>query len=514
MCTYLVGAGPGDEGLLTVKGLELLKKADVIIYDHLVSPALLGLARPECKLIYVGKQAGRHTLPQLEINSLLIKEGLRARENGSEVVRLKGGDPFLFGRGGEEAEALLQAGLQFEVVPGVSSAWAVAAYAGIPLTLRGVSSSVALVTGQPGAGLPSPDWGALAQSADTLVVLMGAARLHEICGQILLAGINPDTPSALIEWGTLGRQRKLTAGLSCIAEKAGAAGFSSPAVLIVGQVAGFGEQPSWFERKPLFGRTIAVTRSMAQAGEFSSLLRSMGAMTIELPCIEIRPITENSPLKSALNKMKDYSWVVFTSANGVNIFWDMLSSMDLDSRLLGAAKVAAIGPGTADALHKRFIKPDFVPDVYVSEALGRELAEQITVKGGAVGPVLIARSRLARTALEDELRLAGVQAETVSLYDTVLPPEEIWAPRADELRTALRADRLDAVTFCSASAVDNFFKLISPEEFADKRVCFACIGPITAERLKKYGPACTVQPDDYSLPALALALGRYLGSGT
>ncbi len=514
MSVYLIGAGPGDAGLITVKGLHLLTQADVVIYDHLVAEGLLNHTKPEARLIYAGKQSGKHTLSQAEINALLVQAGRQAAETSGSVVRLKGGDPFLFGRGGEEMEALIEAELEFEIVPGVSSAWAVPAYAGIPLTHRDLASSVALVTGQAGADNPEPDWSGLAQSADTLVVLMGMARLEEICNRISAAGLPRATPAAAVEWGTLGCQRKVVGNLADIAAEAAKAELTAPVVLIIGQVAGLGCRPSWFERKPLFNRTIAVTRSPAQAGELSNLLCAMGAVPLELPVIEIKPTADHAPLLHTLAQIGSYSWLVFTSANGVRVFWNMLAANGLDSRILGPVSIAAIGPGTAAALQECCIIPDFVPDIYVAEELACGLRERISSSpsGKAPKPVLILRGNLYRPALENVLRAAGIQVETLSLYDTILPSEAVYRAGLQNMNSALKNQKLDAVTFCSASAVDNFFKLTPPEAFRDKNICFACIGPITAECLKKYGLSCTLQPNEYTLHGLARALEHYFST--
>ena len=512
MGVYLVGAGPGAEGLITVRGLELLKQADVIIYDHLVSPTLLHYTRSDAELIYVGKQAGSHTLPQAEINALMLEKGRLAANSGGIVVRLKGGDPFLFGRGGEEMDALLQAGLDVEIVPGVSAAWAASAYAGIPLTHRGLASSVALITGQAGRGNAEPDWERLGRGADTLVVFMGMARLQEICRCLLASGLPASRPAALVEWGTLGRQRKLVDTLGSIAAAAAAADFSAPALLIVGEVAALGRTASWFEKKPLFNRTIAVTRSAAQAAEFSCLLQDLGAMPLELPVLTIKPHPPDAFSDAVLQRLGDYAWLVFTSANGVKYFWELLAARGLDSRQLGTVRVAAIGPGTAAALQERYIQPDFVPSVYVAEELASGLGEQLRNTGEKAEPVLILRGGLARPALEEGLRSFGIAVETLNLYDTLLPAEAAYASGLQELLAALHNNRLDAITFCSSSAVDNFFRLLAPEALAGKELCLACIGPITAERLKKYGLTCTVQADEYTLPGLAKALVAYFSS--
>lgn len=507
MSVYLVGAGPGDEGLITVRGLDLIRSADVIVYDNLADRGLLREARADARLIFAGKKAGCHSMRQPEINMLLVEEGRKAALAGQVVVRLKGGDPFLFGRGAEEMEALLEAGLSFEVVPGVSSALAVPAYAGIPLTHRDFSSSVTIASGHSAPGNPSLDWGRLAQGADTLVVLMGLANLEEITGKILDSGVPLNTPAAVVEWGSTGRQRKVTASLGNIAARVRAEQIKAPAIFVLGKMAQFGAGPSWFERKPLFGRTIVVTRARKQAGKLVLALKGLGADVIEFPTIEIRPFSGPEAGGEVISNLSSYSWLVFTSANGVDAFFEILNSRGLDSRALGGLRLAAIGPGTALALSRQGLSPDFIPEEFVAESLAEGLLRRFAPGGG---PVLVARAKEARPALENNLEKQGVPLHVFPVYETVLPLQDEQAVHnRARVRDALSQNKIDAVLFCSSSAVDNFFKLIEPGEVAGKNAAFVCIGPVTAESLKKYGLSCTVQPETYNLAEMIGALENF-----
>lgn len=507
MSVHLVGAGPGDEGLITVKGLRLLRIADVIIYDRLADRSLLRAAKPGARLIFSGKRAGCHSMPQAEINALLIEEGRAAAQNGQVVVRLKGGDPFLFGRGAEELEALQTAGLSCEVVPGVTSALAAPGYAGIPLTHRDFSSSVAIVSGHGAGGNPEPEWAMIANSVDTLVVLMGLGNLAEITRRIMDGGVAPETPAAVVEWGSTGRQRKVIGSLQDIVAKVKGAGIEPPSVLVLGKVAELGGAPSWFEQKPLFGRRIVITRAKEQAAELAGELKDFGADVLEFPVLKIRPVQDRTPLRKLLRNLNKYSWLVFTSANGVIEFFKIIDDEGLDSRHLSALKLAAIGPGTASALFARGLKVDYMPDEHIAESLAEGLAKQAVTNGGAVLPVLVVRAKVARNALENIMEQAGVAVEIAAVYETGLPPEDcLFTQARKEVLAALSENSVDGIVFCSPSAVDNFFKLVPVEGLTGKDAVFACIGPVTADRLKKYGLACTVQPKAYNLEALVNAL--------
>ena len=369
----LVGAGPGDPGLLTLRGAEVLAAADVVVYDYLANPALLAHVRPEAERIYVGKQAGCHTLSQDQINALLVERGLL----GQRVARLKGGDPFVFGRGGEEALALARAGVPFEVIPGVTSALAAPAYAGIPVTHRGLSSSFAVVTGHedPAKELSAIDWARLATGVDTLIFLMGVGNLPNITERLLAHGRPAETPAATVRWGTRPGQQTVTGTLADIADEVRLADLRPPAVTVIGEVAALRETLRWFEDRPLFGQRVLVTRARTQASVLSARLRALGAEAIELPTIRIVPPADWGPLDRAIESLTAYDWIVFASVNGVRFFWERLTEADLDARALGAVKLAAIGPITASELETHGLRADYTPPTYVAEAIASGLGD-------------------------------------------------------------------------------------------------------------------------------------------
>ncbi len=496
MMVYLIGAGPGDPGLFTLRGKEILERADTVIYDYLAADALLSLARPDAEFVYVGKKAGDHTLPQHAINDLLVE---KARQ-GRVVARLKGGDPYIFGRGGEEAEALIAAGIPFEEVPGISSTVAGPAYAGIPLTHRGHASSVTLITGHEDPSKPGSvhNWQALAASAATLVFVMGMKNLPDICRNLIAAGLDPRTPAAVIHWATTPRQRSLRAALEDLAGAVAAQGFTNPSLVVVGKVAALPDSLNWFERKPLLGRSIVVTRAREQAGVLSARLRELGADVVECPTIRVRALEDTTQQDAALQSLSGYDWLVFTSANGVRFFRERLFALGKDARSLAGLKIAAIGPATAEALTALGVRADFVPPAYVAEAAARGLVA-LGVQGKRV---LLARAASARDVLPDELRKAGAEVHVVPFYETVPA-----ADRKDEVLQRLEEGRLDCVTFASSSTVTNFFALFPPELFRNRpETRFACIGPITAKTLSEYGFASFIQPESYTVPALVEAV--------
>ena len=494
MKVYLIGAGPGDPGLLTIKGKDILEKADVVVYDYLANDTLLGYARPDAERIYVGKVAGNHALPQDGINKLIIE---KAKE-GKIVARLKGGDPYIFGRGGEEAEELLDAGVPFEEVPGISSTIAGPAYAGIPLTHRSFSSSVTLNPDKPGS---VHNWKALAASANTLVFVMGMKNLPDIARNLIEAGLSPDTPAALVHWGTTAKHRSLAATLGTLHEEGVRQGFTNPSVIIVGKVVTLRDRLNWFEQKPLLGRSVVVTRAREQASGLAAQLADLGAEVIQFPTIDIKPLEDYSSVDAAVRNLGAYDWLIFTSANGVKCFWERLEAQGLDARALYGLQVAAIGPATAQAVRTHGIAPDFVPEAYIAESV----AEGLIGLGMDGKKVLLPRAREAREVLPEELRKAGAQVDVLPVYETVPA-----AAHRDEVLQRLEAGTLDAVTFGSSSTVDNFFAQIpadtirnQPEE---KRVKFASIGPVTTKTLAKYGFACDIQPEDFTIPTLVKAL--------
>lgn len=507
MSVYLIGAGPGDPGLLTLRGKAALVAADVVVYDYLAAPELLEHARPDAERIYVGKKAGAHALSQDGINHLLVE---LARQ-GKCVARLKGGDPYIFGRGGEEALALCAAGIAFEEIPGVSSTIAGPAYAGIPLTHRTLSSSVTIITGHEDADKAASvhDWSALARSASTLVFVMGMKQLPEICANLIRAGLSPDMPSAIIHWATTPRHRSLTARLEDLPQAARQAGLSNPSIIVVGEVVRLREQLNWFEQRPLHGKSIVVTRAREQASDLAAGFESLGARVIRFPLIRVQPVADTGPLEAAIAHLGDYKWIVFSSVNAVACFWDGLAAAGRDSRALAQCKLAAIGPSTAAALAQRGIRVDLMPDVYRAEAL----SEALVASGVRGTRILLPCARLARDVLCTTLEKAGACVDLLAVYDT-LPVTD----GADELLAELAGGKIQCITFGSSSTVDNFFAAIAPEKLraaqAEHELRFACIGPITATTLATYGFACDIQPASFTIAALIDAVHSvYTGIG-
>ncbi|MHB1133998.1 MAG: uroporphyrinogen-III C-methyltransferase [Chloroflexota bacterium] len=501
---YLVGAGPGDPGLITVRGRDCVTEADVLVYDRLVDERLVTLHKSDAELIYVGKEADRHTLRQGEINELLVA---RAR-SGRAVVRLKGGDPFIFGRGGEEAEALVAAGVPFVVVPGITSAIAAPAYAGIPVTHREIASSFAVVTGHEDPTRPESrlDWQRLAQGADTLVFLMGVERLAAVAEQLTRHGRAATTPAALVRLGTRPEQETLIGTLGDIAERAAAVGLRPPAVLVVGEVVRLRERLRWFDRQPLFGRKVLVTRAREQASTLTTLLESKGARVWELPTIAFVRPPDFGPAESALQSLARYDWVVFTSANGVERALEQLMSQRCDARAFGSCRLAAIGPATAAALAQYGLRADYVPTEFVAEAVAAGLRRH----GIAGKRVLLARAAQARPLLAEQLRAAGAEVDDVALYDTVLP---LSVPA--EALALLRAGEFDALTFTSSSTARHFVALLGETDLAAMlaKTTVACIGPITAATARELGLRVDVQAQEYTIPGLVRALENHYAKG-
>ncbi len=497
---WLVGAGPGDPGLLTLAGAACLGRAEVVVYDRLVHPRLVELAPAGAERVYVGKETGGHSLSQDEINALLVARG----REGKRVVRLKGGDPYVFGRGGEEAEALAAAGVAFEVVPGVTSAVAAPAYAGIPVTHRGLASSVAVVTGHEDAAKEesSIDWAKLATGVDTLVLLMGVANLPHIAEQLVRHGRPPETPAAVIEWGTLPRQRTVSGTLGEIARRAAEAGVKPPAVTVVGEVARLRETLRWFDNRPLFGKRVLVTRTRRQASVLSQALGEAGAEAIELAAIEIEPRADAGAVQAAIDGLRGgaYAWAVFTSANGVEVFFGHLRERGLDARAFGSTMVAAIGPGTAEALAGEGIRADVVPEEFVAEGLLRALAEHEP----AGLRVLVARAEGARRELIEGLEGLGTRVDELILYRSAVPRE----PDVEGLRR-LRAGEVDIVTFASSSAVRNLVEMLGGELEPLRGPLIACIGPVTAGTAEELGLTVGLVSDEHTIPGLVAALEEH-----
>ena len=564
---YLVGAGPGDPGLLTIKGLECIRRADVIVYDRLVHPAILKHASPNAELIYAGKKSADHTMKQDEINRLLVEKA----SEGKTVVRLKGGDPFVFGRGGEEAEALAEAGIPFEVVPGVTSAIAAPAYAGIPVTHRDFCSALGIITGherenggkgeretgddrqqtadwsgrppspleeeeaagdtkrppsplegegqgegedpvahsptRPLAQPSSPErhvvgsrirWPELAASLDTMVFLMGVENLPNIVAQLVKNGRDPSTPVALIRWGTRPEQETLVGTLADIVGKVEEADFKSPAVTIVGEVVRLREKLRWFDNRPLFGKRVLVTRSREQASELSELLREQGAEPIEFPVIRISPPESFDELDAALERIEEYDWLLFTSANGVWAVTARLLELGRDIRWLKGPKIGAIGPKTAESIACLGIGVDFTPSKFVAESVVEEFPEDPSGKC-----ILIPRAKEAREVIPEKLAERGAHVDVVTAYRTESDGSD-RSDRSDRIREMLDSGEIDIITFTSSSTVKNFVKLVGAS--VPEGVKIACIGPITAQTAESLGLRPDIVAEEHTIEGLVQAL--------
>jgi uroporphyrinogen III methyltransferase / synthase len=499
---YLIGAGPGDVGLITVRGLELLRRADVVVYDRLVDEGLLSNVRSDAELIYVGKSSGSHTVKQDDINRILVA---KAKE-GKSVVRLKGGDPMVLGRGGEEAEALFKHKISFAVVPGVTSAIAVPEYAGIPVTHRGLAASFAVVTGHedPTKGEASVEWGELASAADTLVCLMGMGNLAAIVDEILKGGRSPETPVALIRDGTTPRQRTVTGKLSTIVKKTERAGLKPPVVIVVGDVVNLRERLAWFDKQPLFGKRVLVTRSRSQASVLSRMLAERGAEAVELAVIEIKELADASELDDAIDQLKEYQWILFTSVNGVDAVWRRMRALGLDARGFGAARIGAIGPATAERLQELGLYPDFISQEFTSESILKGM-KKLGVSGCRI---LLPRSDIAPRDLVDGLARLGAEPFDVAAYRTVAP-----ADVAAEGKRRLLAGKIDVITFASSSTVANLVALLDGDVESINEAKVACIGPATAAAAAKAGIRVDILAQEHTIPGLVAAMESYFKKG-
>jgi uroporphyrinogen III methyltransferase/synthase len=480
---YLVGAGPGDPDLITWKGHNVLAQADCVLYDHLANERLLDLTRKGCELIYVGKKRSEHSHSQQEIAALLID---RARR-GLTVVRLKGGDPFIFGRGGEEAEALADAGVAFEVVPGVTSPLGIAAYCGVPLTHRDHTSVVSFVTGHDPEAI---DWDRVGRS-ETLVILMGLTTIGVIAREIIARGRSPQTPAMAVRWGTRPDQRTVVGTLADIAALVEAAGLKPPATIIVGEVVRLREKLNWYERLPLFGKRVVVTRARDQADLFSRNLRALGADVIELPVIELVPPEDGAPLDQALAHLASYDWIVFTSANGVRFFLERLDQSPHDLRSL-KGRICAIGPATRQALENLHLKVDLMPREYVAEGVlaafaGFDLAGK---------KMLMPRAAVARDLIPVELEKRGAQVDVVAAYRNIIP-----AVSAERMAQATGADW---ITFTSSSTVNNFLAMAGGETLSAVRI--ASIGPVTSATLRQHGLTVHAEAKQFTTDGILQAI--------
>jgi uroporphyrinogen III methyltransferase/synthase len=497
---YLVGAGPGDPGLITVKGKECIETAEVVIYDYLAAPALLNYAPEDAEIIYVGKKGGDHTLSQDEINALILEKA----KAGFRICRLKGGDPFIFGRGGEEAEVLAAKGIPFEVVPGVTSAVAAAAYAGIPLTHRKLAATLAFVTGHedPHKEVSNIDWESLSRGIGTLVFFMGVKNLPDITQKLIAHGKSPDTPVALIRWGTTPSQQTVTGTLDDIAERVKKAALKAPAIIVVGDVVQLRENLKWFETRPLLGKRIVVTRAREQASDLVKQLADLGAECLQYPTIKVIPAADTGPLSDAISSLCAYDWIVFTSVNGVKLFFERLFELDLDVRALNHLHTAAIGPVTSQQLRTFGLKSDILPKNYRAEAVVEAFCKE-DLKGKKI---LLPRAAEARPVLPVELRKMGAEVDEVTAYLT-----ENVADNADLLIEQLTQKRIDLITFTSSSTVKNFKTLLPSENIKDllDGVTIASIGPITTDTAKELGFEVHITAHTYTIPGLCDAIMKH-----
>ncbi len=499
---YLVGAGPGDPKLLTLRGKECLEQADVVLYDYLANEMLLQHVSPQAERVYVGRRGRGQYRDQSEINRLLIDQA-RA---GKRVVRLKGGDPFVFGRGGEEAEAVAAAGLAFEVVPGVTAAIAAPAYAGIPVTHRTLASTVTFVTGHedPTKDRSSIEWTRLATVHGTLVFLMGMTNLPKIVQCLRTEGKDGTTPVAVIRWGTRVSQRTVMGTLDDIVAKAAAAHMEPPTVIVVGEVVRLRTQLNWFERRPLFGKRILVTRPKPQAGELSDLITAEGGEAVECPTIEIVPPEDWALLDAALARLAAYNWLIFTSVNGIAPFMTRLLETQRDVRALAGLTICCIGPRTAEALEAYGLRADVIPEQFQAEGILEALSGR-QMRGARV---LIPRALVARELLPEQLRAEGAEVDVVPVYRTIRP-----AVATDLLARQLAAGELDVISFTSSSTVKNFLELFATKEELLRLVgstTVACIGPITAATAREAGLTVQVMAGQNTIPALAEAIVQYM----
>ena len=495
---YLVGAGPGDAGLITVRGLECIQAADVIVYDNLVNPTLLKHARSDAELIFAGKMSKKHTLTQDEINALLVE---KARA-GNVVTRLKGGDPFVFGRGGEEAEALLQAGFEFAIVPGISSSIAAPAYAGIPVTHRAVATAFMVITGHedPTKEEAQVDWETVAKFFGTRVILMGVERIGKIAAELMKHGLPGETPVAMVRWGTTGKQQTITGTLATIADIAAKADFQPPAVTIIGDVVRLREKLDWFERRPLFGKRIVVTRSREQASELVRQLSELGADVLEIPTIRIKAPQKISPLREAIAGIGVYDWLVFTSPNGVDAFFREFFAKHKDIREVGVVKIAAIGAVTRQKLNELHLDVDLQPEEFTTEALLAEFKKSVSCENLKF---LLPRADLADERLARGLEDLGAIVDDLDAYQTVPDTEDRNGHRA-----RLLAEGADLVTFTSSSTVTNFCNLVDMQALRAQfpQMKFVSIGPQTSLAARERGLEIAAEAKEHTIPGLVVAI--------
>jgi len=497
---YLVGAGPGRADLITVRGAEVLKTADCVICDKLANPALLKFARPDAEIIHVPKRVGRSSVTQEEINKLLIEKA----DTGKIVVRLKGGDPCIFARAAEELTTLADAGIDFEIVPGVTAAIAAAAYTGIMLTDRACSSQVVFVTGHEADDKTqsSIDWACLAKFSGTIVFYMSVGNLQFITEQLIKNGMKEDTPAAVITNATFPNQRVAKALLHRLVDKCKQEKIAPPAVVIIGTAADRDARFNWFMKKPLFGKNIVVTRDARGNADFAAKIIRQGGNPIEFPAIKIKPFTQTNNFLQTLTKIAEYDWVIFTSANGVRIFFDAVQSLSRDSRVLGSAKIVAIGSETAAKLAEFGIRADFVPSVFTGKDLAKQLIAFTNLQSKKV---LLMRSQAASKELVELLQQAKAQVDDVAVYTTTTVSNE-----CGPLTERMAAGEVDWVTFASPSAVTGFFEQIPGDLVNSSNVKVASIGPVTSEQLRSLGVRVDVEATEHTIDGLLAAIeGTY-----
>jgi uroporphyrinogen III methyltransferase/synthase len=495
---YIIGAGPGDVGLITIKAVNCLRLADVVVYDNLVNEELLKYSPDKARFIYAGKKGGDHTLSQDAINELLVQEA----QYGNIVARLKGGDPFIFGRGGEEAEVLAVNGVPFEVIPGVTSAIAVPAYAGIPLTHRGLTSTVAFITGHedPTKVKSDIDWQALT-GIGTLVFLMGVKNIGQITETLISHGKLPDTPAALIRQGTTPQQEIIAGTLGTIVELAQARKFSPPAILVVGKVVDLRDTLNWFEQKPLFGKGVVITRPERQADDLAQLLSAEGADPIHFPTIKIVPPESWQELDEAIEKLPTYEWLIFTSANGVHFFFERLRDKNKDIRELKGIKICCIGPATAGQIEDKGIKVDLVPKQFIAEGILQSFAAMDLNRR----KILIPRAAQARDILPEGLKKQGAEVDVVTTYRTINSGK-----KKEELAAMIYDNKVDVITFTSSSTVTNFVEIMGRDFTLPPRIDVACIGPVTAATAKKAGFKIDISREEYTMEGLVQSLIKHV----
>ncbi len=494
---YLVGAGPGAEDLITLKGLECIKVGDTIIYDYLANKKLLKYSKKGCELIYVGKKGSSHTMEQEDINQLIVDKVLE----GKIVVRLKGGDPYVFGRGGEEVEELLKYNIDFEIVPGITAAIAASAYAGIPLTHRNYTSTVAFITGheRDDKEFSKIHWDKIANGVGTIVFYMGVKNLPNIVKNLIQSGRSPETPVALIRWGTLPTQKVVDGTLQNIVERVQTAKLTAPAIILVGEVVSLREKLRWFDKKSLFGKNIVITRAREQASELNNTLTKLGANVIEFPTIEIVEPKDFTELDNAISSIRSYDWLIFTSVNGVKIFLKRLSHHKKDLRELYGIKICAIGPKTAEVFINSGIHPDLIPPKYQAEYIIEEM-EKIGISGKRF---LLPRAKVARDVLPNKISEKGGIIDVVNVYETILPDTN-----KGEVRELFNNHQVDYITFTSSSTVKNFLEMFANDSVKDwfKTTKLVSIGPITSDTLRESGFAPSIEAEEFTIDGLIAAI--------